>query len=132
VTLQVHVRIDDPDQALRPELQVEVRFALAAERGAAASDKAGGAPGSLFTIPQRLVIDGDGATSVWVVDGASGRAALRRITVAARSGDRTNGRAIVGAGLHASDKLIESLDPGGPPLTEGAPLELVAGAAGGR
>jgi HlyD family secretion protein len=120
VTLQVHVRIDDPDEALRPEMVVETRFALAPAEGAAAAS--GGAPAAggasdAFWIPARLLDARDGTSVVWVVNGSDGRAALRRVTVARRDGER----ALISAGLNASDKLLD-----GPRdrLREGAHLEI--------
>lgn len=131
VTLQVHVRIDEPDAALRPEMLVETRFALAAG-GATSAGGGAGTAGASVTIPMRLLLEEAGAASVWLVDGATGRAAKRRVTVAGTSGDRASGRATLSAGVNLSDKLIEPLDPGGAPLVEGAALELVERATEGR
>jgi len=119
VTLQVHVHVDDPDEALRPEMVVETRFTLAPAEAAAAGGAApatGGASDA-FWIPARLLDTRDGATVVWVVNGADGRATLRRVTVARRDGER----ALISAGLNASDKLLD-----GPRdrLREGARLEI--------
>jgi multidrug efflux pump subunit AcrA (membrane-fusion protein) len=122
VTLQVHVRVDDPDEALRPEMVVETRFTLAATGGADAAGggaPAGGGASDAFWIPARLLDARDGAAVVWIVNGADGRAALRRVTVARRDGDR----ALVTAGLNLTDKLVD-----GPrdQLREGARLEIAA------
>ncbi|MSR48304.1 MAG: efflux RND transporter periplasmic adaptor subunit [Planctomycetes bacterium] len=121
VTLQVHVALAAPDEALRPEMLVEARFEL----GSAAAVSSGAAA---VIIPARLLIERDGATSVWVVDGSNGRATLRGVDGVQRSGDRAR----IGSGLNVSDKLI---DAGGAELREGARLELVESgdrAEGGR
>jgi len=120
VTLQVHVHVDDPDEALRPEMVVETRFALAGgAANVAGAATAGSAASDACWIPARLLDTRDGATVVWVVNGADGRAALRRVTVARRDGER----ALVSGGLNASDKLLD-----GPrdQLREGARLEIAA------
>ena len=115
VTLQVHVALAAPDEALRPDMLVEARFELGSAAAGGAKPSAGDAA---VVIPARLLVERDGATRVWVVDGTSGRAALRRIDGVQRSGDRAR----VGSGLNVSDKLI---DAGGAELREGARLEVV-------
>ena len=100
VTLQAHVRILDGDELLRPEMLMQVRFlAPAAPEGTAAPT--GVIDPARVSIPARLLLPGD---RVWVVDGASGRAAQREVQVALRAGER----AIVAAGLNLSDKLIDA------------------------
>ncbi len=119
VTLQVHVHVDDPDEQLRPEMLVETRFALASAPAVAAATGAsdGGRGSAAFWIPARLLIERDGATSVWLIDGAHGRAALRRVTVLRRDGER----ALIGSGLNLTDKLI---DGGREQLRDGARVEV--------
>jgi HlyD family secretion protein len=106
VTLQVHVKVREPDAALRPEMLVEARFLAksAGERtsGDAEPAAAGLAPGAVW-IPSRLLVERDGSASVWLVDALTGRAALRKVDVAQREGDR----ALVRSGLNVSDKLID-------------------------
>ena len=66
-------------------------------------------------IPARCVAPDD---TVWVVDGTSGRAALRSLRLGAREGDEV----IVIEGLNASDKVIDrgrqGLSPGARILVE--------------
>jgi len=119
VTLQVHVRVRDPDAALRPEMLVEVRF-LAVPRapdGAGGDAAASSMPSGAVWIPRRLVTTRDGAPAAWAVDALSGRATLRRIETARDEGERT----LVARGLNVSDKLI---DGGRDRLREGARVEI--------
>jgi RND family efflux transporter MFP subunit len=115
VTLQVHVRLLEPDDSLRPEMLVEVRF-LADDAPAPVDDVAGGAT---VAIPSRLLLERDGATRVWVVDPISGRATLRPVDVERRDGER----ALVRSGLNVSDKVI---DEGRETLREGARVTVAA------
>jgi RND family efflux transporter MFP subunit len=105
VTLQVHVRIEDGDALIRPEMLVQARFIASAD----AAPTASGVRES-FAIPARLVIDGG---RVWVIDGSSRTARLRTVEVGPRSGDEVEIR----SGLNATDKLI---DVGREELVEGA------------
>jgi multidrug efflux pump subunit AcrA (membrane-fusion protein) len=125
VTLQVHVKIADPDAALRPELLVEVRFLAesAAKSGdgtaaPAADGTRDNLSGAAVWIPARLV-DSNGGNAVWIVDAASGRAARRPVEVGARDGERI----VVTRGLNVADKLI---DGGRERLTDGARLKIAA------
>lgn len=113
VTLQIHVRVVDPDALLRPEMLCTV-----AVFGAASAGATEGAGGARVRIPARLVGEGD---QVWVIDGETGRATRRRVAVASRDGDGV----IVSAGLDASDKVIDEgragLADGARVTTEGGP-----------
>lgn len=106
VTLQVHVRLEDADTLLRPEMLVQARF-LASGSDAPASDA------SVVLVPSRLV-DGD---RVWVVDGASGAAVQRRVERGATRGELVEIR----SGVNASDKLI---DGGRERMSEGARIAI--------
>jgi RND family efflux transporter MFP subunit len=117
VTLQVHVRVREPDSALRPELLVEVRFLPL--RGQETSPSEGTAQTSAVWIPRRLVVVQDGAASVWVVDALSGRANLRRIELASGEGER----ALVRGGLNLSDKVI---DGGREAMRDGARVQIAS------
>jgi multidrug efflux pump subunit AcrA (membrane-fusion protein) len=136
VTLQVHVRIHDPDAALRPELLVETRFlgqsvpdpnqpaAQKPEGAATAAEQFGSGTGQPVWVPKRVVRDG----AVWVVDAVSGKAALRRIEVDHDESERT----LVRSGLNVSDKVI---DGGREQLREGARVKIandVEAPSGGR
>jgi len=110
VTLQVHVKIAQPDAALRPEMLVEVAF----QTTAAVADATGETPATRAVwIPARLIEDG----SVWIVDAATGRAARRTVEVATRDGERS----LVTRGLDLSDKVI---DGGRAGLAVGRRLEI--------
>ncbi len=96
VTLQVHVRIADGDELVRPEMLVQVRF-LAGGSGAGAQ----GATTNVVLVPARLLLEGN---RMWVVDGATGTALMRSVTPGSRVGEDVEIR----DGINASDKLIDS------------------------
>jgi hypothetical protein len=109
VTLQVHVRVEDEDALLRPEMLAQVRF-LSSGAGAG-RDESGTT--TLF-VPSRLIVDDK---HVWVVEGSSRTAAKRALELGAVHGDEVEVR----SGLNASDKLI---DQGRERLSEGARLKV--------
>ena len=106
VTLQVHVRIADGDELVRPEMLVQARFLAS---GTAASSS--GTTSSIVLVPSRLLLDGN---RLWVIDGATRSATLRDVELGGRQGDDVEVR----RGINASDKLIdrgrEQLAPGTP------------------
>ena len=95
VTLQVHVRLADGDELVRPEMLVQTRFLSS---GAAIGNSQ--ASTNVVLVPARLVSDGH----VWVVDGATGTAAKRKVELGARQGDEVE----ITSGVNASDKLIDA------------------------
>lgn len=95
VTLQVHVRIDDADALVRPEMLVQARFLSSGSSNGVAETGA-----TVTLVPARLLADGN---SIWVVDGATRTALLRRVELGARQGDEVE----VKSGVNASDKLID-------------------------
>ncbi|MSR75485.1 MAG: HlyD family efflux transporter periplasmic adaptor subunit [Planctomycetes bacterium] len=97
VTLQVHVRVEDPDSLLRPEMLCQVRF-LAGETPAAG----GAISADVVSIPANLVQGG----SVWVFDPLT-ETARRKSVQAQAQGD---GIALVSSGLNVTDKLIASVE----------------------
>jgi RND family efflux transporter MFP subunit len=107
VTLQVHVRVAEPDELLRPEMLCQVRFfGAAAPSGAAqASDH--------VLVPKRLVQAG----SIWIVDGATGTAKRRAVEVVRELPGDDGDSVEIASGLDLSDKVI---DPRGVELVEGA------------
>jgi HlyD family secretion protein len=113
VTLQVHVRIEDGDERLRPEMLAQARFLAQAAPDAGA----GTAAAQSVEIPAHVVDDG---RSVWIVDGTRGTAKLRAVTLGARTGDWVE----VSSGLDISDKVI---DRGRQGLAEGARVRIEAG-----
>ena len=96
-TLQVHVRIADPDAILRPEMLCQVRF-IGAAPSTPGKESEGGR--TAVRIPARLVGE-DG--SVWVVDPVRGTALKRKLGVGARDGEWVE----VLSGLDVSDKVID-------------------------
>jgi len=106
VTLQVHVRLEDSDTLLRPEMLVQARFLASGGSGTSSG-------GGIVLVPTRL-IEGD---SVWVVDGATRGAAKRRVERGGVRGELTEIR----SGVNASDKLI---DDGRAGLEEGARVKI--------
>jgi RND family efflux transporter MFP subunit len=94
VTLEVQVRVLDPDAHLKPDMLCQV--AVLGD----GSGSEGGSVSAAVRIPARCVAPDD---TVWVVDGTSGRAALRSLRLGAREGDEV----IVIEGLNASDKVID-------------------------
>ncbi len=95
VTMQVHVRILDPDELLRPEMLCQVGF-LAPEQ-VSATPAAGQ---STVWVPSRLVADG----KVWVLDATGERASARPIEIGASDAEWTEVR----AGIDLSDELIDA------------------------
>lgn len=96
VTLEVQVRIDDPDGRILPDMLVQVRFL-----GDDTPTEGAEPRGSIVLVPTRLVVAGG---SVWVVDPTEARARLRPVTLGATRGERTE----VLAGLNLTDKLIDA------------------------
>lgn len=121
VTLQVHVRILDPDEHIKPEMLCQVRFF-----GGGENDSQGGkAPSSgapelvdLLLVPSSLAESG----RVWVFDPVGESAAARAVKL----GAQRDGMVEVLEGLNLSDKLIDSVrSPSGrAALTEGAKVRL--------
>ena len=105
VTLQVHVRVVDGDELLRPEMLVQARFLSAGTPVETAAPTGGDAVG----IPASLVVDG---SKVWVLDALGKKAELRDVRLGAEAG----GQVEVLEGLNLSDKVIASpvgeLSPG--------------------
>ena len=92
VTLQVHVRVLDPDEWLRPEMLCQVGF-----RGDAGVSLATTAA-DVVLVPARLVDAG----FAWVVT-AEGKATRRPVKTGARMGDHVE----VVDGLNLADKVID-------------------------
>ncbi|MCY3002813.1 MAG: efflux RND transporter periplasmic adaptor subunit [Planctomycetota bacterium] len=95
VTLQVHVRLADGDELVRPEMLVQTRFLSSGSASGGTQDST-----NVVLVPARLVSDGH----VWVVDGATGTAAKRKVELGARTGDDVE----IKSGVNASDKLIDA------------------------
>lgn len=110
VSLQAHVRVEDPDELLRPEMLCQVRFV-----GAGGPGEGGETPATIL-VPHRL-LDGD---RLWVLDPTGKRAIRRRVQVGGRQGEWIE----VLAGVNLSDKLV---DRGRDGLIEGALVRVREG-----
>ncbi|MEQ8765960.1 MAG: efflux RND transporter periplasmic adaptor subunit [Planctomycetota bacterium] len=95
VTLEVQVRVLDPDEWLRPEMLCQVRFL-----GEPSADERPATAASRLWIPARLVSDG----AVWVVSPDGRHAEKRPVTL----GDERGDDVLVRSGLDLSQKLIDS------------------------
>lgn len=115
VTLEVQVRILDPDGLARPEMLAQVRF-FGSEGAAAGGSTAAAAEESPVMIPARLVDAG----AVWVV-GPGARAERRPVELGATHGEQVE----VLAGLNLTDKLVDS---GRASLLDGDRLRVLGGA----
>ncbi|HUR28887.1 MAG TPA: efflux RND transporter periplasmic adaptor subunit, partial [Planctomycetota bacterium] len=98
VTLQVHVRIDDADEWVRPEMLAQVRF-VANPAAGGESSRAGSSAAQIVEVPARVV---EGNT-VWLVDGVEGTAVQRQVELGAASGEWIEIR----SGVDISDKVID-------------------------
>ena len=96
-TLQVKVRLNDPDPLLKPEMLVRARFLSEASKGPVAAAGAAGAPPagpSRLLVPKRAV-RGD---AIFVLDpGRGGRARRIPVTTGAADGDWVEVRGAVSA-----------------------------------
>ncbi len=97
VTLQVHVKVEQPDALLRPEMLCQVRFEAVAETDTRTGDSQ---RGKILRIPARLPVGGD---RIWVLDATENSARLRTVTAGSRDEDWVE----ILTGLNLSDKLID-------------------------
>jgi RND family efflux transporter MFP subunit len=108
VTLQVHVRIDDADEWVRPEMLAQVRF-VGKSAAPTAEHADSGSAGQVVEIPGRVV---EGGHMVWIVDGVDGTAQQRHVVLGSPAGEWIEVR----SGLDISDKVIDEgragLQPG--------------------
>jgi HlyD family secretion protein len=102
-TIQVKVKVLKPDAYLRPEMNAHVSFLAPSAAGSAASQEA-------LWVPRAAVVDRDGRSVVFVLDGPHVR--LRQIQTGRTSGDRVE----VVDGVGANDRVVvrgaDSLKPG--------------------
>jgi len=95
VTVEVQVRVDDPDGLLKPDVLCTVAV-IGQNSSQASSPQA-----VTVRIPAACLA---AANAVWVVDGDTGRATRRTIRTGPRDGDHI----LVLEGLNATDKVIAS------------------------
>lgn len=103
-TVDVRVRIENPDLVLRPGMTAEVRLAL-------------GGPAERIALPSQAVVTGASGPAVWVVDG-EGKAQPRPIG----TGPRDAAQVRVTSGLAVGDRVIVE---GLLRLKPGAPVRIV-------
>ncbi|MCA9319592.1 MAG: efflux RND transporter periplasmic adaptor subunit [Planctomycetes bacterium] len=97
VTLEVQVRVLEPDLKLKPEMLCQVRFVAAAVEG----ESSPASKNSRLVIPARCLRDGD---FVFILAGDGKSATRRQVSVQERRGEQV----VVSEGLNASDKVIDS------------------------
>lgn len=102
VTLEIQVRVLDPDELLRPEMLCQVRFEGAAR---ATEDTGADLEGRVLLVPKSLVVDG----TVWIFDPEGPRAKRRTVRSGAttRADDGSEWVEIL-EGLDPSDKILEA------------------------
>jgi HlyD family secretion protein len=91
-TIQVKVKISNPDDYLRPEMNAHVSFL--------APQTSQQAPADTLTIPSRSVVQRNGQTAVFVLDGS--RVHLRAIRIGRQMADVTE----VVEGLGPNDRVV--------------------------
>jgi HlyD family secretion protein len=95
-TIQVKVKVLEPDEYLRPEMNAHVSF-LASARVAKNPDDA---PQEMLTIPRAAVIQSEGRPAVFVLDGS--RIRLKPIEVGREMGEKLE----VAQGLGPNDRIV--------------------------
>jgi HlyD family secretion protein len=95
-TIQVKVKILEPDAFLRPEMNAHVSFLAPGDQGKRAGEPA---HESLF-IPRSAIVQSEGKPAVFVLDGS--RVQLKRIEVGRESGERSE----VADGLGPNDRIV--------------------------
>lgn len=109
VTLEVQVRVLEPDRHLKPDVLCQVSVFRKADPSSAEKERA-----AAVEIPARCLARPD---AVWVVDATTGRAALRPV----RIGSRRDDTIVVAEGLNLTDKVIDSNTAA---LQEGTKIEV--------
>ncbi len=108
VTLEVQVRVIDPDGLLKPDMLCQV--AVYRDPGSGSQTNRSAA----VRIPARCLAAPD---SVWVLDGNNGRATRRQV----KTGSKVGGDVIILEGLNMTDKVV---DRGMQNLEEGARVKV--------
>lgn len=119
-TLQVKVAVENPAEALKPEMLARVRFF---EKAPNASSDTNHATAGLSIFAPRALLHGEGdETIAWVVNRSNDTARKIQVKTGVQEQD---GWVSVISGLHAGDQLIS--DPAG--LTDGARIRVIGEAA---
>ena len=92
-TVQVKVKILNPDEYLRPEMNAHVSFLAPSSEGA-------GAPRETLSVPRGALIQNEGKQAVFVLDGS--RVRLRTVQVGRDLGDKLE----VVEGLGPNDRVV--------------------------
>jgi HlyD family secretion protein len=94
-TIQVKVKVLEPDASIRPDMNARVTFleSSARPKGANAEEK-------LYVVPKRAVLDGESGKAVYVI--AGGKVQVKPVTVQKEVG----GDVFVSAGLLGSEVII--------------------------
>jgi HlyD family secretion protein len=101
VTVQVHVRLDDADSSLRPEMLVQAKFFARANADSRPSSAGSSTARTIVEIPESVIVDG---SHVWVIAAEESVATKRSLEL----GRRTSGFVEVLSGLNATDKIVDS------------------------
>jgi HlyD family secretion protein len=95
-TIQVKVKIQEPDSFLRPEMNAHVSFFAPAQE----SKKSAESSRETLVIPRSAIVQSDGKPAVFVLDGS--RVQLKQIEVGREIGDRAE----VADGLGPNDRIV--------------------------
>ncbi len=95
-TIQVKVKVLEPDAYLRPEMNAHVSFLAPAS----AERKQSEAPRETLSIPRAAVVQSEGKSAVFVLDGS--RVELKQIEVGRELGERVE----VAQGLSPNDRIV--------------------------
>ncbi|HEV2418851.1 MAG TPA: efflux RND transporter periplasmic adaptor subunit [Terriglobia bacterium] len=110
-TIQVKVKIDQPDDYLRPEMNAHVSFLAPASAGQAQADS--------LTVPSNAVIERNGQPAIFVVEGSK----VRLATI--QTGRQLNNQTEVISGLGPNDIVVVTGQDG---LRSGQRVKVQGGA----
>ncbi len=111
-TIQVKVKISNPDDYLRPEMNAHVAFL--------ASSPSGSGTREMLSVPRSALIQSEGKTSVFVLEGSHVK--LREVQLGRDLGDRME----VAEGLGPNDRVVVRGPEG---LASGQRVKVKAGAS---
>jgi len=111
-TIQVKVKISNPDDYLRPEMNAHVAFLAASSGGSGTRE--------MLSVPRGALIQSEGKTSVFVLEGSHVK--LREVQLGRDLGDRME----VAEGLGPNDRVVVRGPEG---LASGQRVKVKAGAS---